>query len=329
MAYIRKQGKKWRVEVERKGVRKSKSFDTKAAATAWGAVEEAEIIQTDGLQYPKKTLADALTRYTEEVSPKKKTEAAEIKRAERIKRDHPELVGLQLSEVRTPHLVAWRDKMLKTVSPGGVRREGNMLRNLFTVARDEWHWCGDSPFKGFKMPEDNPARTRRVSAREVRLICRWLGYRTGVVEGKQQQVALAFLIGLQTGMRLSEILSLHDDRVDLVKRVARVPHKTQHLTGQLRSVPLTRAGVRLLRARAGRGDFFDVTAASLDALFRKCTARLLIEDLHFHDSRAEALTRLARRVDVMTLARISGHKDLQMLLNVYYRETSEDIAARI
>lgn len=329
MAYIRKQRGKWRAEVERKGVRKSKSFDTKAAATAWAAVEEADIISADGLRFPRKTLAETLTRYAEEVSPRKKTEAAEIKRLDRIKRDFPDLVALQVSEVRTPDLVAWRDKMLKTVSPGGVRREANTLRNVFTVARDEWHWCGESPFKGFKMPEDNPARTRRVLPSEVRRICRWLGYRTGAVDGKQQQVALAFLIGLRSGMRVGEILSLTDERVDLVKRVARVPHKTQHLTGQFRSVPLTRAAVRLLKARAGRGAFFDVTGPSLDALFRKCTKQLLITDLHFHDTRAEALTRLARRVDVMTLARISGHKDLQMLLNVYYRESSEDIAARI
>lgn len=39
---------------------------------------------------------------------------------------------------------------------------------------------------------------------------------------------------------------------------------------------------------------------------------MMIEDLHFHDARAEALTLLARRVDVLTLAKISGHKDIRM-----------------
>jgi hypothetical protein len=42
-----------------------------------------------------------------------------------------------------------------------------------------------------------------------------------------------------------------------------------------------------------------------------------------------ALTSLARKVDVMTLARISGHKDLRILMNTYYRETAEQIAARL
>ncbi|WP_454765528.1 tyrosine-type recombinase/integrase [Cupriavidus campinensis] len=65
------------------------------------------------------------------------------------------------------------------------------------------------------------------------------------------------------------------------------------------------------------------------ALFRKVRAKLLIDDLHFHDSRAEALTRLSRRVDVMTLAKISGHKDLRILQSTYYRESAADIAARL
>jgi integrase len=64
-------------------------------------------------------------------------------------------------------------------------------------------------------------------------------------------------------------------------------------------------------------------------MFRKARDQMGITGLHFHDSRAEALTRLARRVDVMTLAKISGHKDLSILQNTYYRETAQEIAARL
>ncbi|HHF5474929.1 TPA: tyrosine-type recombinase/integrase [Haemophilus influenzae] len=42
------------------------------------------------------------------------------------------------------------------------------------------------------------------------------------------------------------------------------------------------------------------------------------EYLHFHDTRRKALTRLSKKVDVMTLAKISGHKDISILQNVYY-----------
>ena len=51
--------------------------------------------------------------------------------------------------------------------------------------------------------------------------------------------------------------------------------------------------------------------------------------LHFHDSRACALTRLSAKLSPLQLAKVSGHKDLKMILNVYYRETAEDIAKLI
>lgn len=68
---------------------------------------------------------------------------------------------------------------------------------------------------------------------------------------------------------------------------------------------------------------------SREALFRKAVKQCGIVDLHFHDSWAEALTLLARRVDVMTLQKISGHADIRILASTYYRETPEQIAARL
>jgi integrase len=103
----------------------------------------------------------------------------------------------------------------------------------------------------------------------------------------------------------------------------------EYLTGRPREVPLSRHAVRLLRPVADREKCFSVSSGTLDTIFRKARDKLLIKDLHFHDSRAEALTRLSRKVDVMTLAKISGHKDLRILQQVYYRESAEDIAARL
>lgn len=329
MAYIRKVKGGWRVEIEKLGVRRSATWPTKAEATGWGIKTEAEIMATRRGQFPRKTLADAIRRYQLEVSRTKGGRRVEELRFDAFERDFSDLAGALLTDISTPDLVRWRDKRLQTVSPGTVRREANQLRNLFSVARDEWKWCGESPFVGFRIPADNPARERRVDMLELRRICRWLGYRTGMVQTKQQEVAFAFLLALRTGMRAGELLSLSDATVDLERRVARVPHKTQHLTGRPREIPLTRQAVRLLRPMMGREKVFSVSAQSLDALFRKARDNCLVSDLHFHDSRAEALTRLARKVDVLTLARISGHKDVNLLLRVYYRETAEDIAARL
>lgn len=329
MAYYRKVKGGWRAEVERLGVRETATWPTKAEAVSWATKAEADILATRRGQFPRKTLSDAIRRYQLEVSREKQGRRVEELRFDALERDFPRLAGMVLSEISTPDLVEWRNARLAAVTQGTVRREANLLRNLFSIARQEWKWCGESPFVGFKVPADNPARVRRVLPSEVRALCRWLGYRTGHVQTKQQEVALAFLLALRTAMRAGELLSLTRATVDLERRVARVPHKTQHLTGRPREIPLTRQALRLLRPMMTRERVFTVSSASLDALFRKARDNLLIRDLHFHDSRAEALTRLARKVDVMTLARISGHKDVNLLLSTYYRESAEDIAARL
>jgi integrase len=320
----------WRALINKAGVRKSRVFATKAAATAWAAVEEAAIIASERGQYPRRTFSQAVERYVREVSSKKRGARSEGLRLAALERDFPELAGKVLSEHRTPDWAGWRDKRLQVVTPGSVQRDLNIISNLFTVARDEWRWCGDSPLRGMKPPGDNPPRERLLGWREIRRVMRWLGYRTATrPETKQQTAAYAFLTALRTGMRAGELLALTDERVDLVRRVARVPHKTQHLTGRPREVPLTKAGLRVLSVIHRPGRLLDISATSLDALWRKACDASGVQDMHFHDSRARALTSLARKVDVMTLARISGHKDLRILLSTYYRETAEQIAARL
>jgi integrase len=161
-----------------------------------------------------------------------------------------------------------------------------------------------------------------------------MGYVTGrPPETPQQEVAWAYMVAQHTAMRASEVRGMSRSTVDLKSRVVTLHnHKTLEREG-VRFVPVTRKSARLLRvldahAKAeNRDGYFTVSAQSLDVLFRKVRDRLLMEDLHFHDSRADALTRLSRRVDVMTLAKISGHRDLNQLLDAYYRISAADIAA--
>ena len=45
-------------------------------------------------------------------------------------------------------------------------------------------------------------------------------------------------------------------------------------------------------------------------------------------SRATAVTRLAKRLDILDLARMIGHRDIRSL-SVYYRATAADIARKL
>ncbi len=51
-------------------------------------------------------------------------------------------------------------------------------------------------------------------------------------------------------------------------------------------------------------------------------------DLNFHDSRHEATTRLSRKLNVLALAKMIGHRDVQSLM-IYYDETAAELAARL
>lgn len=330
MAYIRKRGDKWRAEIEREGIpRYSKSFTTKTAAQAWATREEASISEGKVGRWPRRTLSEALTKYEESVSEAKRGARAEGLRFARLRRDHPALCAKVLHEISAADLSAWRDARLKEVQPASVLREINLLRNVWTVAAREWLWCpSETPWRSIKMPADSQPRQRRIGWREVRALLRWLGYRTGRAPTTgMEATAWAFLLALRTAMRAGEVLQLDASTVDLQRRTARLnTHKTVEREGA-RTVPLTRRAVRLLTVLAGKP--LPVSSATLDVLFRRARDSLLLRDLHFHDSRAEALTLLARRVDVMTLARISGHRDLRQLLSTYYRESAEQIAARL
>jgi len=335
MAYYTKTKTGWRAQIERSGVRKSKTFATKAQAAAWAAREEARALAGGAGVLPSYTVADAFRRYEIEVSRRKRGARAEALRFAAVVRDHPELAGKQIAKVTPDDIARWRDKRRAVVSDSSVQREAAQLRNVWTVAIREWGWAADpSPWARVRLPPKAHARTRTTSGQELRRLLRHMGFVTGQAPATaQQEVAWAYLVAHHTAMRAGEVLSLSVGSVDLVRRVVKLEsHKTLERDG-VRFVPVTRKAARVLAvldraARvAGRSAYFTISSASLDTLFRKVRDRLLIKDLRFHDSRAGALTRLSRRMDVLRLSRISGHRDLNQLLAAYYRETAADVAA--
>ena len=77
-----------------------------------------------------------------------------------------------------------------------------------------------------------------------------------------------------------------------------------------------------------RKGYMHVDPGTRDALFRRAKQAAGIADLHWHDLRHEAATRLARKLDVLDLARMTGHRDSKSLLT-YYNPTAAEIAKRL
>ncbi len=307
MAYIRPYRGKWRAEVERHGIRRSQVTDTKRAAQAWAIRAEADL---DALQRSGgRSLGEAVERYRETVSAHKRDPAWEGRRLDAALLHFG--AGTALAEIDSDRIARWRDARLRTVSGSTVQREANLLRHLFTLVVEEWRWLDRNPFRGVRLPAHNPARHQVWTWPLIRRVLR--APRTG----KTAEMQRAFRVALHTGLRLSEVLAGEYD----ARRHVVMLERTK--TGGRVEVPTTR------RARRWLGQAFTVGPAEGSVLFSKLCRELRIEGLTFHDARASALTWLSRRMDVMTLARISRHRDLRILLATYYRETAAQIAARI
>jgi integrase len=180
-----------------------------------------------------------------------------------------------------------------------------------------------------KRTRGSEPRTRRPSEEEVERILFCLGYsRDEAPETKTARVGAAYRFAIQTAMRAGEIAGLEWRDVEMARRYLRTRGKTPAAT---REVPLSSEALEVLDQMAGVRDgasVFGISTASLDALFRKARAKAGVEDLTFHDSRHEAITRLAKVFDVLELARIVGHRDLRMLL-IYYNPSAEDLSGKL
>lgn len=71
-------------------------------------------------------------------------------------------------------------------------------------------------------------------------------------------------------------------------------------------------------------DVFDVCRRDLDTNY----ISPITHDLTCHDTRHEAITRLAAKMNVLSLARIVGHRDIKMLM-IYYNKSAEDLAKQL
>lgn len=302
MASFRRHGDAWRAEVFRRGVRRSQIFQSKGAAVAWAGTVEAEIMAGHRGEVPNLTVQALLERYSAEVSEGKKGKRWEQIRLKALGRDRLALVRLRLLDA--PHVSDWQKRRLEAVSSASVRRERNLLNNVFNVAVDEWKWLAKNPFgsrgKGVRRPKDGKARKRIASPAEI----------AKLNAAASPELRRAIVAALETGMRASEVASQPEIR-------GRVAVLVDSKNGEAREVPLS--------AKALECFPIALTAGSISGLFARLCREEGVKGLTYHDLRATAATRLSKVLNPLQLAKMFGWKDLKQAM-VYYRESTEDVA---
>lgn len=255
-------------------------------------------------EIPNLTVADLLARYEREVSAGKKGERWEKVRLGALRID--QLAQVPLKRLDAPHVADWQARRMKKVSGASVRRERNLLNHAFEIARKEWKWLRVNPFEGVRRPKGGRPRTRIATEDEL----------TKLLSKASAAMKRVITIAVETGMRASEIAA--NPKVE--GHVARL---LDSKNSDSRDIPLSEAAAQAMSAPVG------LTAGSISALFAKLTAACGIEGLTFHDLRRTATVRLAKKISPMELAKMLGHKDMRMTLNVYFKLDAEEVAKKL
>lgn len=320
MGTLEKRGKRWRAAVWVKGVRKKKSFDTKAEATHWIADTERSIRIGRGIEVAGRTLGDALNRFSREECPHRNRTHWEQTRLAFLAVDP--IAQTPLADLTPEAVLDWQRRQLERVSGETVRRDRALLSAVMTQAVNIWRWLPVSPFKAVRLPEAGEHRKRNATPEEIAKL--WQATGTSL-ETLQSRVVAAFEFACETGMRGGEIIAMRPS--DVSGAVVHIP-KTKN--GDARDVALSPRAVEIVTAmlRRGADPVWDVSSSQKDALFRKVARRAAISGLTFHDSRHTACLNLSRKLTVLELAKQLGHRDLNSLL-VYYQDSAEERAKRL
>lgn len=346
----------WQVKIRRRGYpAQSRTFDRKAAAEAWARQIENEMdrgVFVSRAEAEATTLREALERYEREVTPKKRGAEQEGYRIRALLAET--IAARTLAGIRGAEVAQLRDaELARGLAASSVLKTLALLSHLFETARKEWGIEVDNPVKKISKPKVDNARERRLSAEEWRYLQAALddpGDAVKVKDGdrRNEWTPKVARWAVETAMRQGEILALDWAHVDIDKRTAHLP-KTKN--GAVRTVPLSSAAVAIIQPagnvkRLRKGKVFPTTASAIKQSFSHAVARGrrlyladckessiepesgFLENLTFHDLRHEATSRLAEKLQMHELMRVTGHKDTRMLAR-YYHPRAEDLAKKL
>ena len=329
MATIQKRGKKYSVTIRKSGIpTKAKSFDTLQEAKKWATKIEAEIDSGRPQQKRKKlgklTFGDLIERYIEEASQFK--EFCESKSVT-LRLTQREFGSTPLSSLTIEKVIEYaKQRRLgsdtkKGVAPSTLNTQLQYMGEIIEFARVAW---------GIDLGS-NPARDARYALSKMKLVGpsrkRDRRLRPGEYERlleatKGHWVSHFIVVAVHNAMRLGEIHGLAWEDIDfngreLIIRDRKDPNQKE---GNDQTIPMADETWSLLHGlwhtSKKRGRVFCQVASpkSVSDKFADVVSIAAIEDLHFHDLRHEACSRLFEKgMSIQQVSLISGHRSWDSL----------------
>ena len=234
------------------------------------------------------------------------------------------LATRKLNDIRRDDMQNYMNAMRdEGVAPATMKLEQSVWKVLFNYAFKTWSWVSlkDNPATGLEMPPVNNERMRMMShAEQTRLDA-------ALLECRNTLVTPVLTLLLETAMRASEPLehACWGD-VDWARRVLCL----SDAKGGKRDVPLSPVAIQVLHDLGPGEPDQRIVRISYDALkkgMERACERAGIENLHLHDLRRTAATRLALKTGNLFLVKaLTGHKTDKMAAR-YMQVGADDVVA--
>lgn len=324
-----KRGESYRIKIMIAGKTYTATRDTAKECEQWAAQKLLEakanqLAEDQGVKqhYPFKTL---FYKYYDEVGQKLRGSKYVKEQLKPFEEKFGQLAEMSIHEITPKHLTNWRNKRAREIGANTLLREIALYSSVFSYAVKELFLLDVNPWTNVKKPVKPKARNRRIRDDEITLLLESLSYKEGQTPTlPEHYVAWGFLFALETAMRRGEILGIK--MTDIYDRHV---HLSKTKNGDMRNVPLTKKALALLELIDHDGSkLIPQSDNAFRLMWERRKAKVGLEDIHFHDARHEAITRFVnnQKLPVEVLAKVTGHKNIKVLVNTYYNPDVNDIA---
>lgn len=323
----------WEVKIRRKGYPiQMRSFDKREEAEKWAREIESSMdrgVFRSTKEAEKTTLSEALDRYLEEVSKHKKGHQREKSRIEKWK---AHALGSRYLASITPKDIAdyASERKAAKYSVRTVYLELAIISHLYNYAAAKWGMRAlENPVAPTRVKGTDPHRGKSYKGRERTLSN---SEKEKLFMHLDEEMKQIVILAVETGMRRGELLSLTVSNVDLGKKTVKL-EETKN--GDSREVPLSPPAVDTLKTVLQNkkivgidGKIWGIGPDRVTSIFAKAAREAGLKDIRFHDLRHTAATKLAGIYQAHELAKILGHKGLNMVMR-YYNPTGEELGKKM
>lgn len=325
MATFTERDGRWRALVRKAGQTKCATFGTKAAAQQWAKTVERELeeLKATGVMQPRDvTVGDLVDRYIDELYPAKRWGRSKANDLAFLKKH----LGHHLAGKLTSYLLTefFRKRQKDGAGPVVISSQVGYMVQLLRIARDVWHL--DVPLKaaeGARLALSTAGAIGKGRRRDRRVSDGELASLLAHFRGQESTVPMVDIAKfcVATGMRISEVCRLEWRDLDRDARTILVrdrKHPTEKI-GNNQLVPLLAAtgfDAFEIIGRQPRKEprIFPYNHRTVSAYFTRAVTETGLDDLHLHDLRHEAISRLfAAGYRIEQVALVSGHRDWAML----------------